>query len=102
MPRGIDDVDVHAFVFDGAVFRQNRDAAFLFDVTAVHHALIDLLVAAEGSRALQQLVNHRGLTVVNVSNDCNIANSSCHFVCLPEFVPLQDGSLSVFLINRYG
>ena len=102
VPRGIDDVDVHAFVFDGAVFRQNRDAAFLFDVTAVHHALIDLLVAAEGSRALQQLVNHRGLTVVNVSNDCNIANSSCHFVCLPEFVPLQDGSLSVFLINRYG
>ena len=79
VPRGVDDVDVHAFVFHGAVLRENRDAAFLFDVAAVHHALVDLLIAAERARALQELVNHGRLAVVNVSNDCNIANSSCHF-----------------------
>ena len=105
MPRGIDDVDVDAFVFDGAVLRENGDAAFLFDVAAVHYAFVDLLVAAERARALQELINHSGLTMVNVSNDCNIANSSGHFSNFPKLsrrASAQDGSLSKFLISRTG
>ena len=46
---GVDDIDVVAFVFDGGVFGQNGDAALFFDVAAVHHALVNVLVAAEGA-----------------------------------------------------
>jgi len=37
--RGVDDVDVRALPLDRAVLRQDRDAAFLFEVVVVHHAL---------------------------------------------------------------
>ena len=83
VPRGVDDVDVNAFVFNGAVLGKNRDAAFLFQCVAVHHAFVDLLVAAESARALQKLVDHGRLAVVNVRNDGNIANCSSHVLLVP-------------------
>ena len=78
MTRGIDDVDVHAFVFNSTVLGKNRNAAFAFDGVGVHHALFNLLVGTEGARALQKTVNHRGLAVVDVRDDRNVANSSSH------------------------
>ena len=57
MSRGIDDVDVGAFVFDGAVFRQNRNAALAFDVVTVHHALGNSLIGTEGAGLFQQLIH---------------------------------------------
>ena len=84
MPRCIDDVNVNSLVLDGTVFSENRNPAFLFDISAIHHALIDLLIFSEGSGALEQLIDHRCLTVVYVGNDCNIANRSCHSVFFPE------------------
>ena len=83
MPRGVDDVNVNAFVFNGAVLGKNRDAAFLFQRVAVHHAFVDLLVAAESARALQKLVDHGRLAVVNVRNDGNVANCSSHVLLVP-------------------
>ena len=83
VPRGVDDVDVNAFVFNGAVLSKNRDAAFLFQRVAVHHAFVDLLVAAESARALQKLVDHGRLAVVNVRNDGNVANCSSHVLLVP-------------------
>ena len=80
MPRRVDDVDVHALVFDGAVLGENRDAAFAFDGVRIHHALFDLLVGTEGARALQQTVDEGGLAVVDVRNDRDVANGSSHSV----------------------
>ena len=79
VPGGIDDVDVNALPFNGAVLRENRDAAFLFDRVAVHHALFNFLVFTEGAGTLQKAVHQGRLTVVNVGNNRNIANGSCHF-----------------------
>src|SRR5690606_22562599 len=44
--RGINDVDMNAFIFDSAVLGQNGDTPFLFDVTGVHDPFCHLLVVA--------------------------------------------------------
>ena len=78
MTRGVNDVDVHPFIFNCAVLGQNGDAALAFDRVGVHHALFNLLVGAEGARTLKKTVDHRGLAVVDVGDDRNIADSSSH------------------------
>ncbi|EJX06427.1 hypothetical protein EVA_05464 [gut metagenome] len=78
VPRGVNDINVAAFVFNGTVLGQNGNAAFLFNITGVHHAFGNLLVVTEGTGTLQKTVNHRGLTVVNVGNDRNITDRSSH------------------------
>ena len=55
--RGIYDVDVVAFVFDGGIFSENGNAAFFFKIVAVHDAFFDLLVGTECTGLAQQLVN---------------------------------------------
>ena len=50
------------------------DAAFAFDVVAVHRAFRDGLVLAERPRLLQQLVDQRGLAVVNMGDDGDVAD----------------------------
>ena len=73
MARGIDDVDLDALVLAGAVLGQNGDAALTLNIAGVHNALGHLLVGTESTGLLQHLVDQRGLAVVNVSNDRNIA-----------------------------
>ena len=75
--RGVDDVDVRAFVLNRAILRQNRDAAFLFQVVRVHDPGIDLLVFAEGAGLPQQLVHEGRLAMVDVCDDGDIA--TCAF-----------------------
>jgi hypothetical protein len=53
---------------------ENGDAALLFEVVGIHHAFGDALVLAEGARLLQQLVDERGLAVVDVGDDGDIAH----------------------------
>ena len=72
--RGVDNVDMHAFVFDRGVLGKNRDAAFLFQVVGVHDALDQLLVCGEGAGLAEKLVDQGGFTVVNVSDDGDVAN----------------------------
>ena len=72
--RGIDDVDVVAFVFNGCVFGENGDAALFFKVVAVHHALFYLLIGAECARLAQKLIDERGFAVVNVGDDGDVAD----------------------------
>ncbi len=71
--RGVDDVDVRAVVLDRAVLGQDGDTALFFDVVRVHHALGDLLVLAERAGLAEELVDQRGLAVVNVGNDGDVA-----------------------------
>ena len=79
VPGRVDDVDARAAVFDGAVLRQDRDATFLFDVVRVHDALGDFLVRGEGAGLTQQAVDQRGLAMVDVRDDGDVANRAiCH------------------------
>ena len=73
MAGGIDDVDLHVLVIHGGVLRQNGDAALLLDGVIVHHAVGNLLVFAENAALLEHLVDERGLAVVNVRDDGDIA-----------------------------
>src|SRR5258705_289299 len=75
---GIDNVDVRAFVLDGAVLRQDRDAAFLFQVIGVHDPLCDMLMRRKRAGLAQKFVDQRGLAVVDVGNNGDVANVACH------------------------
>ena len=70
----VDDVDARALPFDRGCLGQNGDAAFAFDVVAVHRAFRDGLVVAEGPRLTQQLVHQGGFAVVDVSDDGDVAD----------------------------
>ena len=71
--RGIDDVDFDALVMYRSVFCQNGDAAFTLDVARVHDALFHHLIFTECACLLEHLVDQRGLAVVNVCDDGNVA-----------------------------
>ena len=69
----VDDIDLGVMIHDGGVLRQDGDTALTLKVVGVHHALVDNLVGAEDARLAQQLVDQRGLAVVDVSDDRDIA-----------------------------
>ena len=71
--RRVDDVDQQVVVVDGGVLRQNRDAALALELVAVHRALGDALVRAERAALVQQRVDQRGLAVVDVGDDGDVA-----------------------------
>ena len=74
--RRVDDVDVGAVVVDGAVLGEDGDAALALQVVRVHHALGHLLVRGEGAGLAQQLVDERGLAVVDVGDDGDVAEGA--------------------------
>ena len=76
--RGVHDVDVHARVVQSRVLREDRDASLALEVVAVHHALLQMLMGREHAGLTQQLVDQGGLSVVDVSDDGEIANGSVH------------------------
>ena len=72
--RRVDDVDVDAVVVDRGVLGQDGDAALLLQVVGIHHALGHVLVGGEGAGLAEQLVDQRGLAVVNVGDDGDVAD----------------------------
>ena len=71
---GVDDVDVVAVVLEGGVLGADGDALFAFEVHRVHHALVRLLVGAEGAGLAQQAVDERGFAVIDVGDDGNVSD----------------------------
>jgi hypothetical protein len=74
----VDDVDVHALVIHRGVLREDGDAALALDVVGVHHALDEMLVSGEGTRLAKELVDQRGLAVVDVGDDGYVAERAGH------------------------
>src|SRR5690606_13666804 len=77
---GVDDVDPpHLAVLvgpaDRRVLREDRDAALLLDVVAVHHPVRDDRTLIQGARLLEQLVNQGGLAMVDVGDDGDVAEA---------------------------
>ena len=70
---GVDDVDAGALPFDAGGLGEDGDPALAFEVVGVHGALGHGLVGAEGARLFQKLVDKRGLAMVNVRDDRDIA-----------------------------
>jgi hypothetical protein len=79
---GVDDVDVSrhpvgAGPFDRGALGENRDSAFFFEVVRIHRALFDALVVAEGARLAEELIDERGLAMIDVGDDRHVARG--HF-----------------------
>ena len=69
----VDDVEDHVAVANRRVLGEDRDALLTLEVVRVHHPLVDVLVGAERARLPQQGVDERRLAVVDVGDDCNVA-----------------------------
>jgi len=52
--------------------------ALALEVVRVHDALLDVLVRGKGARLLQQFVDQRGLAVVDVGDDGDVAQGARH------------------------
>ena len=73
MARGIDDIDAQIAMKNGGAFGKNGDAAFAFEVIAVHRAFDDLLVVAESAGLPQHRVYERRFPMVDMGDDGDIA-----------------------------
>ena len=69
----VDDVQRDVAVPHRGVLREDRDALLALEVVRVHHPFGDVLVGAEGSRLPQQTVDERGLAVIDVRDDRDVA-----------------------------
>ena len=69
----VDDVDAHIVPDDRGDLGENGDAALAFEVVGVHHPLGDPLVLAECARLLQEPVDQRGLAMVDMGDDGDVA-----------------------------
>ena len=74
MSRGVDNIDLSAFVMYGCVFGENGDPSFSFDIIGVHDSFPDLLVFTEDAALTEKLIYQSGLAMVNVSDDGYVAN----------------------------
>jgi hypothetical protein len=73
MAWGVDDVDAVSIPVNGGVLRKNGNATFFFLVITVHHPLGGNRAFAECARLLKQAIYKGGFTVINVSDDGDIA-----------------------------
>ena len=69
----IDDVDAGVLPLHRGGLGQDGDAALALQIVGIHRALGHALVVAEGAGLLQQAVDQRGLAVVDVGDDGDVA-----------------------------
>ena len=74
MAGRVDDVDARAVPFDRGAFGQDGDAALALLVVGVHGALVHVLVLAHRAGLLEQLVDQRGLAMVDMGDDGDVAD----------------------------
>jgi hypothetical protein len=70
----VDEIDLDAAPLHCRSLRQDGDSAFAFLVVVVHDALDHRLMGGKGSRLAQQFIDQRGLAMVNVRDDRDVAN----------------------------
>jgi hypothetical protein len=70
----VDDVDRQPAVLDRGVLREDRDALLALQVVGVHDALVDVGMRAERVRLPEHRVDQRGLAVVDVRHDGDVAD----------------------------
>ena len=85
--RSVDDIDFYAAVVDADVFCKDRDPAFPFEIVAVEEAFVHFLIFAEQLCLFDDLIDKRGLPVVDMRNNRDISDvlhkvpilKSCYF-----------------------
>ena len=69
---------MHPCVLQGSVLGQDRDAPFTLEVVAVHDPLLEVFVSGEYTGLAEQFIYQGGLAMVDVGDDCDVANGACH------------------------
>ena len=75
---GVDDVQPHALVVDRGLLGQDRDALLALQVAGVQDPIDHRLVRAERAGLAQEPVHQRGLAVVDVRDDRQVAQVAAH------------------------
>ena len=70
----VDDVDQVVLPLHRAVLGADGDAALALEVVAVHDALVDVRVLAEHVRGAEDAVDQRGLAMIDVGDDRQVAD----------------------------
>ena len=73
----VDDVDFVFAVTHRSVLSHDGDAALAFEVHRIHHALDDGFVVPIGTCLLEHGIDQGGLAVIDVCDNCDIANLAC-------------------------
>ena len=79
MAWSVDDVDRLTLPMNGSVLGLNGDAFFAFEVHRIHGTFLTLLVFAVDAAFLHQTVDQCGFAVVNVCDDCDVADVVINF-----------------------
>ena len=69
----VDDVDLRLAVPEGRVLGEDRDPLLALEVHRVEHALVDVLVRAEGAGLPEHGVDERRLPMVDVGDDRDVS-----------------------------
>jgi hypothetical protein len=72
--RRVDDVELDVAVAHRRVLGEDRDALLALEVHRVHHALVDVLVGPERAGLPEHRVDERGLAMVDVGDDGDVAD----------------------------
>ena len=70
----VHNVDARAVIGDGGVLGQDRDAAFALEIIGVHHPLHHGFALPENAALPEHGVHQRGLAVVHMRDDGDVAN----------------------------
>ena len=70
----VDDVELHVAVAHRGVFGENGNAALALERVGIHDAGLDVLAFAEDAALLEHGVHQRGLAVVDVGDDGDVAD----------------------------
>ena len=87
----VDDVDADVVPDDRSGLRQDGDAALTLQIVGIHHSFGRGFVLAERARLFEQAVDQRGLAVVDVGDDGDVAQLHDGFFaggglnCAPQY-----------------
>ena len=70
----VHNVDFRVVIEERGVLRKDSDAAFLLEIVRVHDTVDDDLIGAENSALAQHGIDERGLAVIHVGDDGDVAN----------------------------
>ncbi len=71
--RGVDDVEADPVVVDRGLLGEDRDALLALEIARIHHPVHDGLVGAERAGLAEHGVHERGLAMVHVGDDRDVA-----------------------------
>ena len=86
--RRVDDVDAIVAPGDRGILRENRDAALALQIVRIHDALLQILARIERAGLTQQLIDERGLAMIDVRDDGDVAKFLSHGEALEGNPPL--------------